>query len=67
MEVKLKEFFSQIPSRPMTSRELERTIINRFNQKLEMFPPGIGPGDVIEEGIQRRWIREANGKYRVKP
>jgi hypothetical protein len=67
MNTRLKRFFSDIPSRPMTARELERTVVSRFNQSLEMFPPGYSPADVIEDGMQEHLIRQTNGKYRVIP
>lgn len=49
----------------MTSRALERAVVRRFNEILEVFPPGVGPRDVIDEGFRRDWIHVTNGMYRI--
>lgn len=66
--VSLRKFLSPLNKKVFAARKLENVVIKLFNANLELFPPGIGPGDLIEEALKRKfiWLRKYDKKYAVK-
>ena len=66
MGYKSKVFFRALSSDSMSSRQLEKAVVRRFNHKIEMFPPGVGPRDLIKDGIKKLVIKkDAGDRYRI--
>lgn len=64
----LRKFLSQLNGKVFAARRLENTMIKLFNANLELFPPGYGPENLIEDALKRKIIRlrKYDKKYLVK-
>ena len=54
----LPRFFADFPLGLITPRRLERLVIRSFNKNLEMMPYGVGPRDIIDDGLRLDWIKK---------
>ena len=63
----LRKFLSPLNNKIFTARGLENAVIKLFNAKLELFPTGYGPANLIEDALKRKIILlRKDKKYMVK-